>query len=230
MTSDRDTRDWVNRAQDRLAEWEARALVAEAADAAAHGVTIAEWRAQQAVAKVRAEIAEADNCARDLAARAGIPPRYLDARCDVRVTEAMAAIWTYDVGIFVLSGGVGVGKSVAAAVWMMLAPAGGVWLQAAELSRDYAYDEKRLRRLIEASRLVVDDLGAEYLDAGGRYLATLSEILETRFAHRHRTLVTTNCAPEVFRQRYGERLASRIAEDGAFVVCGGSDLRRRPST
>ena len=73
----------------------------------------------------------------------------------------------------------------------------------------------------------VDDFGVEYLDEKGRFRTTLEKILSRRFARMRFTMLTTNIVdPAIFAERYGDRIASRLHEDGAFIVCEGPDLRR----
>lgn len=160
----------------------------------------------------------------------GVPDRTMDAaRADMVHTDAIEAIAAAR-DLTVLSGRPGVGKSVAACLWLV---ANGsrdgyrMWIQAAELSRGFAYDPEQYWKAAKAHALVIDDVGVEYLDKSDRYLATFEELLSKRFACKRRTLLTTNLAPAEFKTKYGERIASRINEAGKFVVCVGQDLRRR---
>jgi DNA replication protein DnaC len=134
--------------------------------------------------------------------------------------------------MIILAGKAGVGKSVAACLWLAEKSKGKPecmrWIQSGDLARGYAYDRDSFEDLARVYALVIDDFGIEYLDEKGRYLVTLEELLSRRFGRMRKTLGTTNLASaQAFCDRYGPRINSRIHEAGAFVICGGPDLRRR---
>lgn len=167
--------------------------------------------------------------------RRGVPERTIRAALATTDTDAIRFTsdgWT---GLRVLGGRPGVGKSVAALLWLLEQAKGKPeclrWVQSGDLARGFAYDRDEFETLCSTYALVVDDLGLEYLDENGRFLCTLDEVLSKRFAKMRRTLITTNITDaKVFSERYKERIASRISEDGAFIVCGGADLRRIKNT
>lgn len=212
--------------QERIARWERE----EQEEAERLGVSLELMRslkaADNAVADLKRRAEEEEKSIRSQFAAAGVPSRIL-ATClaDVITTDATRAIFR-DVDILVLAGGPGRGKSVAACAWLCLGQSIR-WVTAGSLSRGIAYDEDAFNALARAGRLVIDDLGTEYQDQKDRYLATLSELLDARYGNQRPTCLTTNLGPDEFKARYGERLASRINEDGAFIVCGGEDLRRK---
>ena len=80
--------------------------------------------------------------------------------------------------------------------------------------------------LIEAPLLLIDDLGTEPMmrNITVEYLFTL---LNERFAARRHTVIATNMAPVQLKERYGERVASRLLDRGlvAAVHLKGRDLR-----
>jgi DNA replication protein DnaC len=129
----------------------------------------------------------------------------------------------------VLAGGVGSGKSVAAA-WL-IAEAGGVWLTAASAVRVFAgmYGEalEEQREALGCHTLVLEDVGAERDD--DRMGALLVELLEARKGGSTRTLITTNLRQTQFLARYADpRLVSRVTgESVQWVNAPGEDLRRR---
>ena|ERR1035438_8680214 len=133
--------------------------------------------------------------------------------------------------LVILAGHAGVGKSVAAALWLLDKAKGKTecmrWIQSGDLARGFAYDPDAFDAIANVWALVIDDFGVEYLDEKGRYTTTLEEVMSRRFARLRFTMLTTNIVdPSVFAERYGERINSRIHEDGAFIVCSGADLRR----
>ena len=82
--------------------------------------------------------------------------------------------------------------------------------------------------LIEVPLLLIDDLGSEPIlrNISVEYLFTL---LNERNAARRHTVVATNLTPAYLKERYGERVASRLLDR---TLCGailfkGKDLRRR---
>lgn len=74
--------------------------------------------------------------------------------------------------------------------------------------------------------LAIDDLGREYSDQHGRWLAELDLLIDDRHEMRRPTVITSNLGPEEFKQRYGERIADRIRQMGLVVNCVGESLRR----
>ena len=151
-------------------------------------------------------------------------------------TDALRSLdQQFDAGLcfVVLSGGVGVGKSAAAAVWLRerLVAHGRIWmrwLHAHHLARAARSDDGDQVALLEkVDFLVLDDLGTEFLDAKGWLSATLDSIVHQRHGARRPTVVTTNLDVEAFRARYGERVADRIRECGAFVHVAGGSMRGR---
>lgn len=164
--------------------------------------------------------------------RRGIPERTAKAAMAASETESVKSVFGAGEGLVILAGHAGVGKSVAACLWLMetskAKPECMRWIQSGDLARGFAYDADAFDSIANVWALVIDDFGVEYLDEKGRFKTTLEEVLSRRFARMRRTVLTTNIVdPAAFAERYGERIASRIHEDGAFVVCGGPDLRRR---
>lgn len=84
------------------------------------------------------------------------------------------------------------------------------------------YDE-----LLETPVLMIDDLGTEPVmrNITVEYLFTL---LNERCAAKKHTLIATNLTPEDIKERYGERVASRIMDTGRCTLINmkGADLRR----
>jgi DNA replication protein DnaC len=105
-----------------------------------------------------------------------------------------------------------------------------VWVTAAKLARWERYDEEAMNKLLRTPRLVIDDLGGEYLDKGGFYASLLDELINERQSSSRPTIMTTNLAAEAFKARYGERIVDRIREGGRFFECGNASLRRKQTT
>lgn len=124
--------------------------------------------------------------------------------------------------VVVLHGRTGTGKSVAAAAW--LAGYEGFadsdrrgfagWAPAPEfaLHAEWSADA---RRCASICRLVIDDVGLE----PDRSIARIEALIYERFGEKRPTVITTNLTPKEFKQRYNDRVWSRIGEDGASIVC-----------
>lgn len=97
-----------------------------------------------------------------------------------------------------------------------------------------ACDQRALTRAMEADLLVLDDLGAER--ATDWVLDTLQMVIDTRYTHCRRTIVTSNHVdapaesgdPDSLEARIGFRIRSRLAEMCEFVDLGGCDHRTLP--
>lgn len=162
----------------------------------------------------------------------GVPDRVLVAAFDHEPleTEAIKALRaelakTPKPTLILLSGGVGCGKSCAAAWW--LGRHGGDWVSAGDLAKISPYAEGGGMERLRAPRLVLDDLGMEYLDAKGFMQATLDGVIDHRYANMLPTVITTNLSAAEFKQRYGPRITDRIREAGTFIVIVAPSLRRK---
>lgn len=150
----------------------------------------------------------------------------LSATLALQVTKRWA-VNANSLPYLVLSGGVGCGKTVAAAWWLVEHE--GVWVRAFRLAQVFAggwsIEREEQDRLIECRHLVVDDLGTELEPS--RMTPVLAEILECRRAHGMRTLITTNLEREALAQRYQpfERIKSRLSDGVQWAGCGSQDLR-----
>lgn len=157
--------------------------------------------------------------------------------------------------ILVLAGGVGTGKTFAALAAFHFGCRGGThrgdrytlpeqWSNTALMkAKDIAvyldpWKEEREQglkphRADESVQMLIDDLGMERVD-DNRFLPALETIIDTRRGATHfvdgvarprKTILTTNLTATRFRERYGERVASRINESGDYVMLTGKDLR-----
>ena len=81
--------------------------------------------------------------------------------------------------------------------------------------------------LLEAPLLLIDDLGTEPLmrNVTVEYLFML---LNERITQRRHTVIATNLAPAKLKERYGERVASRLLDRSLWTIVQmkGKDLRR----
>lgn len=164
---------------------------------------------------------------------AGAPRRALLVALspDLAPTRAFDAIrdWAGDsrrspkTGILVLSGPVGVGKTVAAARYALKTRA--VWANAPDLGmEDYARAARMVERLIAAPAVVIDEIGGPGA-TGQAGIARLSNVIVQRHAAGRPVVATTNKdfdeLAEVFDdcEARTSRIADRIREGGAYVEC-----------
>jgi DNA replication protein DnaC len=86
-------------------------------------------------------------------------------------------------------------------------------------------DDKRLKRhrVSTADVLVLDDLGCEKRTDWARERLTV--IANERSVHGRPTIVTSNLKPSEVAERLGDRLVSRLREDGLTVDLGQEDRR-----
>lgn len=176
---------------------------------------------------------------------AGVPTRIAGRVRAGNLTEtaSLRAAQSFEGLLLLLAGDVGVGKSMAAAAWLLAAylPGGPgrpaetprkkldvLWLSAARLARYPRYDDEKMGILLNANRLVIDDLFTEYADTNGSFITTLDEVINDRLGNGLPTVMTTNATGETFKARYGERIADRIREGNGFIRLAGESLRRQP--
>ncbi len=131
-------------------------------------------------------------------------------------------------GLF-LFGTTGTGKSFAAKV---ISSVRNIHYYCAdELVRIYQENKEQFWGIIEdPSDLVIDDLGDENtVNDYGTKFELLGEALKVR--HRmyedrgHKTIITCNMNGEAIKERYSERIYSRIRQMCECVNCHGDDLR-----
>ena len=82
--------------------------------------------------------------------------------------------------------------------------------------------------LLETPLLLIDDLGTEPL-MRNITIEYLFMLLNERLAARRHTVVATNLTPVQLKERYGERVASRLLDrsSGVIVQLKGKDLRTK---
>lgn len=159
----------------------------------------------------------------------GIPRRLARTLTALRDTPAMsgARAWLEsEKHWLVLGGGVGVGKSVAAAFALAASPGKGAWLTASGFVATLGGFEgqRECERIKHLDVVVVDDFGTEHLSEFAA--SVFHEVLAARHENENRTILTHNLRRDVLRQRLGSRLADRVASDCVYVECGGASLRQ----
>lgn len=163
------------------------------------------------------------------APREGWPLRALEAADSHASTDAVqkALAWDYSArNVAVLSGPPGTGKTVAAATWMLHTTWGMQFVRSATFAASSRYDHETRDRWFGASGLVLDDLGAEYLDGKGSFMVDLDELVDTYYGNRRPLIITTNLTADEFKKRYGNRVEDRIRECAQWITVTGSSMRR----
>ena len=100
-----------------------------------------------------------------------------------------------------------------------------LFVRAVALARWNKYDADEMKQLLDASALVIDDLGVEYSDQKGAFASLLDEVIDHRYGNQAPTLITTNLTAKEFKERYGERIADRLREAGGFVAVSRDSFR-----
>jgi hypothetical protein len=183
-------------------------------------------------------------------ARAGVPPVYLETlKLGAYPTPALNAAddwWAAQDPTrptLLLFGWTGSGKSLAAVTLMArhLAahkPNSGpttfnpaemaLWVQGSELdllSEYKAQEVARVDAMVRCHFLVLDDLSTERANENAPAMGHIHRLLTERYAHRRRTVITTNLNLGDFEKRYGARIWSRMQEGAVQKGSGKKDLR-----
>lgn len=140
-----------------------------------------------------------------------------------------------DLTIAVLAGPHGTGKTMATVYVALFAFAAEppIFVTAHKLARDLRDKETRrdaLRRCLEASVLIIDDLGKE--QPSSFFARDVDELVDHFYQGFGWLVITTNLKPSEFRERYGEGAADRMRERAKWIACGGKSMRgpKKPTT
>jgi DNA replication protein DnaC len=204
---------------DSVAAWHAHRGELERLRAEAQTRAAREAHARLVLEQVGSRVS--DDVARRLVAGEGLD----DTPAHVAVRDWLAS----DRPTLVLSGGTGVGKTVAA-VRAMMTRTRVQFIRALRIGAHFerwASDrESNVVALdLGADLLVVDDLGQEPIE-DRRAMPAIEEVLDSRQSERTRTLITTNLDADAIRDRYSERIRSRLAQNAKLFAVPGDDRRR----
>lgn len=129
--------------------------------------------------------------------------------------------------VLVLSGSAGCGKTVAATWWAWHRAPYARFLRSTTFAASSRYNHEQRDEWLNASALVLDDLGTEYVDAKGNFQVDLDELIDTYYGDRKPLIITTNCTPADFKTRYGSRVVDRVRECGSWFSIASESLRRK---
>lgn len=204
-------------------------------------LTEEQWKERDAV--VQAEQNDAQRSLEEKHARErrqalvnwGVPVKDIERVCLAQLddTPAMVVVREDVHGILVLSGRIGCGKTTAAAWWIAQESKVSPYLKVKDpmfipiykLERTSRYDDDAMACVEKAKRLVIDDLGGEFLDSKNAFVALLRGLIDARYNNALPLLITTNLTAVQFKERYGERVVDRIREVGRFTELKGDSLR-----
>ncbi len=132
----------------------------------------------------------------------------------------------------VISGQTGVGKTVAAAIWVDEGTNTARMVSATQLAMltKARVDKDKFEELCRCSVLAIDDLGTEVDSDRGAFRSRFDRLMSRRIAASKRTVITTNLTAIEFQHPgigYGDRIWSRLSQHGRFDEVDGPDLRLR---
>ncbi len=181
----------------------------------------------------KAEWQHKDSVEREIARSCG--ERIRKVAMNPQDTPAMKALGNWEPSEYwsmTLLGGVGCGKTVAAAARFTVAVHQNLrplWLNCGEAATRSIYGEQAAEDAsvaVSTKLLVLDDLGSEL--ASEPWKAWLENVLVKRHARLAATIVTTNLDAETLKARIGQRATDRLRE-GKIVGLSGPSMRRRPA-
>ena len=203
--------------------------------------------------EIERERAQAEARAERLAAREAAQTRYkaLDAlrNCGVHLadddlerivdgkhqatpaTKAVEEWLETRVPMLVLCGGIGAGKTFAAAVAHRRL--GGLCLRASRLHialAPWRGEAREGETLVDPSRcqlVVLDDLGTERDPKDPRWAEALFELVDSRMERQQRTLITSNLPRAKFRERYDWRVIDRLNHVARVVELADKSMRTK---
>lgn len=182
----------------------------------------------ETIAAIPRHLVAADcECDRDVnGAKCVVPDGYEDWKgvdlvrrwMDARRKQPLA--WKPILGIL---GGTGIGKTVAS-TWAISRNDGDyVKTRALTIAHRAMFGDEATawRKLMRSPLLVIDDLGRETDDHG---IAAVEDAIDERQSRP--TIITGNITKPQLLSRYGDRVASRLAESGVLVWIDDEDRRR----
>lgn len=104
------------------------------------------------------------------------------------------------------------------------------YVKASELGQLLKQDKEAYKETKKATCLFIDDLGfngeSEVVNDYGVKARPIEDIIEHRYDRQLMTVCTTNLTARELREKYGERIYSRLCEQFAMVAVNGQDFRQ----
>lgn len=219
-----------NNLKDTIAKALAARESAQAEEAGRRGITTEQLEDSQRAAKGRQDRVEAIMRSGILVAGDDVG---LIAGSSFKRTRALEAVtdWAGQADgprFLILSGGVGAGKTFAAAT-AIASFGGGVAVRSQNLARriypTYADTVAGFERLnLRNSILVLDDLGMEAHRLSTTWVEAFAEFIEQRIMFG-RTIITTNLRWPELAKRYGARATDRLKSHATVAELSGKSMR-----
>lgn len=137
-------------------------------------------------------------------------------------------------GVTVLCGNNGTGKTTLAALWLWLhvEPESSSGLYVAALGfRDAFLDaqtagtlEATAQRFSRPTAMVIDDV--QNVPASDATLTRLRDVIDARYRGKRHTLIVTNQTADTVLKHLGPQIGQRIGETGRIVTSGWNPVRR----
>lgn len=165
----------------------------------------------------------------------GDPTDYERARYALARAKEYADSFGPDSGNLLLMGPTGLGKthlSTAIARTVIERGYDVVYETMQNVLSDFEYDRfksgygettSRAERYLACELLILDDLGTEQTNSF--VVSSLYHLLNTRLNHGRRTVINTNLGGEELRERYSDRLTSRLLGEYEILLFSGDDIR-----
>ncbi len=163
------------------------------------------------------------------------PTDYERARYALERAREYAETFGPDTGNLLLMGPTGLGKthlSTAIARTVIERGYDVVYETMQNVLSDFEYDRfksgygetaSRAERYLACELLILDDLGTEQTNSF--VVSSLYHLLNTRLNHGRRTVINTNLGGEELRERYSDRLTSRLLGEYEILLFSGNDIR-----
>lgn len=98
-------------------------------------------------------------------------------------------------------------------------------LETYKFDRDMSYTEKNatVSYILDSDLLIIDDLGTELNNSFTS--SQLYQCIDTRLNHKRATIISTNLSFDDLRDRYSERIFSRLTSNYTLLKLTGDDIR-----
>ena len=84
-------------------------------------------------------------------------------------------------------------------------------------------EEMRADKYFDCDLLIIDDLGVEVVNSFS--VSCLYNLINTRLNHTKPTVISTNMNPKIMRERYDDRITSRLLGEFSVLLFSGTDVR-----
>jgi hypothetical protein len=130
----------------------------------------------------------------------------------------------------IISGSPGVGKTYTTRECLKHFKKGQLYTEykMSEINRLYIQDQNVLDRICKNKYLFIDDIGAENTQNkiyGSQYFTFSTLIQDYIYEQKNNYIFTTNLTLDQLKQKYDDRVLSRLLENTVVIIINGQDLR-----